>query len=828
MQEKFHKMQESEKNDSIEMTLRGVAEYVLVGVFGLLPLMFIPLVYAPFEYSKTFIVIVGIFISCIFFSLSILRSGSIKITAPWALLSFWAVALTSVISAALSGDMRDSFIGESLEVHTAVFAVLLATVMTLWAVLGRSKSSIMRLYILLTGSAIFLGSFHILRVLLGTDFLSFGIFTSFSSSPLGGWNDVGLFFGLTILLSLVALEQLPLTKWGRILFSVVVAVSLAMLAIVNFFAIWIVLALVSLIQLMYVLTKDRFAEKTIPMQGVPHTPIYSIILSSTVFLLSILFIVGGSAVGGMVSNVTGISHLEVRPSLSATIEIGRQVYQENAFTGIGANKFTDAWRLYKDQSINQTIFWSTDFASGSGFVITEFVTGGIIAVVAWLVFFMMFISSGFKMLFKAVHVDRFWYFIGTSSFVAALYLWSMAIVYSPGPVMLMLTALFTSIVFVARGALIGDAQRRLSITANKRAAFVLVAVVMLVIVGSTSVLYYSGRHYTSVYAYNTTINDTSDSNSIEESETAILAAYSVTKNDSYLRQIVAYQLNKMGVLMDVAEPSQQQQQVFQTAVSNGINTAQLAIQNDPDDSLNWSAIGAIYSLLAGAGLDDAEERAVESFAKARSLDPSNPIHYLFEAQLHFRTQKLESARSSVMKAIELKSNYAEALFFLTQLDISEGKVDDAIATTKSIISLEPRNPIRFYQLGVLESSNENNKGAIEAFSQAIKIDSNYSNARYLLALTLVKEGNTDDALFHLEEVLRLNPDNTKVKNVIESIQSGDVSDVGIENAPETILEPENISEEAGEVTASEDPQTPLLSTDNPAQDTNLIDSETTE
>ena len=67
----------------------------------------------------------------------------------------------------------------------------------------------------------------------------------------------------------------------------------------------------------------------------------------------------------------------------------------------------DAWRLYKDPSINQTIFWNTDFESGNGFVSTAMVTTGLFGVIAWVLFLGLFCWQGVRLLFQAGHSDRF-------------------------------------------------------------------------------------------------------------------------------------------------------------------------------------------------------------------------------------------------------------------------------------------------------------------------------------------------------------------------------------------------------------------------------------
>jgi len=271
----------------------------------------------------------------------------------------------------------------------------------------------------------------------------------------------------------------------------------------------------------------------------------------------------------------------------------------------------------------------------------------------------------------------------------------------------------------------------------------------------------------------------------------------------------------MNSLLGLEESTPEQQQAFQAAAANGVNAAQLAVDTDPTDSLNWSTLGGVYSILAAAGVEGAKDRAADAFAKARLFDPTNPSYALLEAQLLSRTGDIEGARALAIAAVQLKQNYTDALFFLTQLDIADGKVEDAIATTRAIISLEPNNPARYYQLGVLESSAENVDNAIAAFSGAIALDTNYANARYFLALAYIQKGDSDAALEQLEVVLTLNPGNTDIESLIAQLKSG----VAFEVAPETLLEqieePEAVTEGiSNEVTASETPDTPLVSSVN--------------
>lgn len=799
----------SEAEDKIESSLRHFSEHILTFVFGFLPIVFIPVAFLPFDYSKVLVVISALALAVIFFSLSVLRSGSLKIAAPAPLIGLWAIAGVSVISAVFSGDTTDALFGDLFEVNTALFLILLALIGSLTSFVRLSKMAIMRLYIFLTGSAFLLAIFHILRVLFGSDFLTLGIFNGATSSVIGSWNDLGLFLGLSVLLSMVALEQLPLTKWGRVAFAVGIMLSLVMLGVINFKAIWWVLGLVSLVMLMYGLVRDRFSDTIVPQEKTSAS-MQSILLSLSVFVISLTFVIAGGPLGGLISNATGISYLEVRPSFSATTDIARSVYTENAFFGVGPNRFVDAWRLYKDPAINQTIFWNTDFRGGNGYVTTYLVTTGIFGILAWLTFFGLFLYAGFKMLFKTVHADRFWFFIGSSAFVAATYLWGMSVIYMPGATVLFLAALFTSVMMAAYVEMLKPRVLSLSVLRNKRAAIVLVGMVMIIVVGGASSLYFIGRHYSAVYTYGKTLTSVEPGTSIAQVEQGVANAFAISQNDVYARQVANYQLAKINTLLNIQDPTPEQQQEFQNAVINGVNAAQKAVEIDPTDALNWSVLGSVYSILVAAGETEVTTRAEEALANARKYAPNNPVYVLQEAQLQVRAQNVDRARELIVEAIRLKPNYTDALNFLTELEIASGRTEEAIAATRSIITIEPNNPARYYQLAILLSATGDVEGAVTSLERAVALNQNYANARYLLAIAYAEQGRFADALSQLDVVLELNPDNQQVLGLIDQLRSGNFTPTPAQ-APETVNEPETVTENAETVTASEAPDTPLIS-----------------
>lgn len=797
-------------NDPIARLLKGYAQNILVVVFGLLPIFFLPIDALPFEYTKILLVAGGVFLALILYSLSALRAGGVAVGVSFTLLSVWVLVVVSGISAFLGGDTSDSFLGEGVQTQTTAFMILLALVMSVWTLIDSGKRAVMRLYMLLAVSTIVLVVFHAIRLAFGSDMLSFGLFTSPTTSPVGSWNDLALFLGLSVILAIVALEQLSLTLHGRSLFVAVVLLSLLMLSVINFFVVWLVLGFTGLTIVVYALTKDRMHGTQLSLTPKRPFNTTSLVTSLVVCVVSVFFIIGGSVLGGTLSAWTGVSYVEVRPSLGATLDVARGVYEENTFFGVGPNKFNDAWKQFKDPAINTTVFWNTDFTAGNGFITTALVTMGVVGFLAWIVFLGMFVVSGIRMLMCGNDQDRTWYFIGISSFVGGLYIWGMSLVYVPGAVMLLVGALCVGITISADRALRGSTRKTFSMVTDRRTGFVFTLVVIAVIIGSVSSLYGVGRHYASTHAYLKGMSAAS-AGALDEARTHFEQSYTLYASDLPMRRIGEIELSRLNVILTKEAPTEADQLEFRQIVQNGIAVSEEAQAQDSTESENWTLLGNLYSLLLDLNIDGVYEKASESLGTARALNPRNPIAVLNLGVLEGKRGNYDSARAFTEEAIRLRPNFTDAFYYLSQIDIVTGNVDGAILTTRSIISLEPNNPVRYYQLGILEAAQKNIPNAILAFEEAVRLDTNYANARYMLALAYEESGRVSDAEKELEQVLLLNPGNTDVEVRIRALREGDGTERVIDTLPPVpVTEADAVKSTDGTVTTDSEPETSLV------------------
>lgn len=784
------------KVDSVSQSLMAVSQSVLVLAIAFTPLFFIPNIPGILGFVKIYFILFLVLISLVCTSLSVLRSGMISVKISPLLVSFWGVVGAGLISALLSPAITASLFGDVLEIHTVGFLAILGLIMTSVLIFTNSKRSILYVYGAILGSAFIVSLLHIVRIIFGAGFLSFGILFNQSDSLVGSFNDLGIFLGLTIILSLVAVVQLSLPRSGMALIGMVVSAALFLLMVVNFFIIWLILSLFSLTLLMYSLTKDRFGVSAdSPEIHSTKVSLAKVALIAGVFFVSTIFLIGGSSLDATMARVTGVNYLEIRPSATATFSVMRNVYQDNAFTGSGPNLFSDSWNKYKDSSINSTVFWQTPFSAGSGYVLTWFITAGLLGAVTWIIFLGLFLYSGLQMLVRGQSSDSFWYFAGTTSFATGAYIWLMSVFYVPGPTVLIVGAVSTGIMIIAHQTLLPKGRTVYNLLSSSKTGFILIVTVMIVIISSISVGYGAVRQLMAAVTFSTAARgiDSNDPNAITLVTSRIANAYSLYPSDTYLREIAQYQLLNLNSLLALAQPTAEQQQQFKSSASSAAQAASMAVQKRPSDARNWQMLGDVFGTLSVIKVDGAQKNAFDNYAKAEALNPKNPYYVLQKAFIEFKNDNRAESRRLASFALELKPNYTDALFLITQIDIADGDLKKAITSTQSLISYDASNPGRYYQLGVLQAADNNHDGAISAFTTAIELSPNYANARYFRALQYLDIKQKDLAISELKIIRDMNADNKGLDELINKINSGEVTSSNLSNSKPVV--------EAKEVTA---------------------------
>jgi tetratricopeptide (TPR) repeat protein len=771
--------------DFLGKYLESIARWSLILSIGLLPLLFLPGSLSLTLTYKPYLALFGVLAALLFGSLALLRIGKLTWYRHPLVLAWWGIVGASAVTGLIAPQTKFAFFGDTLDIHTVGFLALLGALMSLGVLFRSSRGGIIMLYGFVWCGVTLITLWHLLRVVLGADALTLGTFTTSAASPIGSLNDLALFAAMTILVSLVALFRLGLSRLYTGMFVAGILVSLAVLMLVNFFMVWLAVGLFALLLTVFSLTRQRFADA-----GPSTVSITVVVLSLIVFLVSAIFVVGGSALGTAVSNATGVSYLEVRPSWSATLDIAKQVFINSPFTGTGPNHFSEAWTQFKDSSINATLFWNVPFNAGNSYAATAVLGAGVFGVIAWLVFYVMLAVTGFRTLTAPRVEDELWHFIGTISFVIAAFVWGVALVYVPGSVVLIVGAMATGLLITASTQLVSRKVYSVDLLTSSRVGFVLISGVMIAIIVTIVVGYGAVRQMMMSKTYASVLTVPAGENQVDEITSRLIAAYQYYRTDTIARELALYKIAVLRVSAGTVGTSTAEVQAFFTQANDAKVMSDMAIELKPNDARNWATRGDLYTLLASIGVADAEGLARSAYDDAKKRDPQNPYYDVQQALLEIIKRDNDAARNAIGEALKKKPNYVDALTLLVQLEINAGQVDQAIAATEALANLEPQNAGRFYQLGVLYNAKGDTARAKMAFSRAIEIDPAYANARYLRALQFLAEGDTATAISELKIVRDLNPDNGIIGSLIGQIESGEVTPATVNGtAPATISEP---------------------------------------
>lgn len=738
---------------------KAASVLVTVLVF-LLPLFFIPGLSLSLQFTKSILIASVVFLGLIFYIVAQLQKRQIDLPRNPVLLMLWLVPFVYLASTIFSGNIKVSVFGSHLNVDTLSFIVLMTVATSLVVMLVKSQQRIVQIYVALFASFGVLALYHLLRIVFGGDFLTFGVFTTSTASPVGSWNDLAIFSGLIAILSLILITTRLLSKRVTSLFKGSLVVALFFLVLINFETVWWVVGFFALAAFVYSIISGTNEEGE--RRGMSGT-------SLIVLVLSLIVLFFGNGIGGYLSEKFNTQYFDVRPSWESTIEIGKTVYTDRTLFGSGPNTFEKEWLLNKPAGINNTLFWNVNFNTGIGFIPTSFITTGLLGIIAWMLFLLTFLFVGFKALILRGGEDKFSYHVILASFLSAAYLWLLLIMSAPSAAIIGLTFVFTGIF----AASLRHQSRQFSIvfSENPRLGFIAVFILTIVFLGSIAGLFSLSQKYTAAISHEQGVRlaTTDLPLAIEKIKKATL----LDNNDQYFRSLTEAHIIELNQLFTESDkPADELRAQFQAIVGNAVGSAQAALEIDETNYRNWSELGRVYQVIASLDIEGAYQNAVAAYDGALKYNPEDPSLYLARAELEFTVNDNKLGKEYIGKALQKKNNYSAAIFLLTQVQIEEGNVTDAIVSAEALTLIDPNNATGYFQLGLLRYNSNDNRGAIGALERAVDINPSYSNARYFLGLAYFNADRIEDSLEQFMEVQKRNPENNDIAVIIDNLQTG--------------------------------------------------------
>lgn len=730
---------------------------------------FIPYVTVTLEASKGFLLSVGTTLSVFFWLIARLGEGKFTFPKDRLILFAGAIPLVFLIASFFSSSLYVSLFGNGFEIGTFGSMLILYVIFFLSSVYFQTEKRLWYFIGALFLGALILSVFELLNIFIGFGNFLPGLLNGVSAGNLvGSWNSFALLFGLIILLSLFTLEFLKTKGFFLFVQYFLLVTGLFFLVVINIPLVWMLVGVFSIIIFVYSVSIQHAGIRIVHGGGEKKRFPFAALI---VVFVSLAFLIGNNSLGGLVSKYVNISNPEVRPSVVTTSQIAWKSIKHNPAFGTGPNTFVIDWALWQPKDIAQTIFWNTDFTEGFSTLGTFVVTTGILGLLAWILFFVIYFIRGIQSLRIALKDPLSNYFILTT-FMVSLYSWITFIIYTPNIIMLMLA-------FASSGILIGILVYRevievkhLSFLNDPRNSFFAILSLMVLMLVTLSVTYLYVEKFTSVIYFSNSLNANNTMESLSHSEKMLTNAISLDKNDLYYRTLSQVYIAEIGVLVNDKNVSEDViKSSLQQLINFAQNSATLAVSQNPKQYLNYVNLGNIYASLVPLSVENSYDSAMNSYKKAESLSPNNPSIILREAELEVTNKNNDQARKLIQQALDLKLNYTDALFLLAQIETNEGNSSAAIKQVEKAASLAPNDSTIFFRLGLLRYNSSDYSNAVSAFERAVILDNNYLNARYFLGLAYQKVARNSDALIQFKILEKVLPDNQDVKNAINSLSA---------------------------------------------------------
>lgn len=219
-------------------------------------------------------------------------------------------------------------------------------------------------------------------------------------------------------------------------------------------------------------------------------------------------------------------------------------------------------------------------------------------------------------------------------------------------------------------------------------------------------------------------------------------------------------------LNELQEPlSDQDIRNIQAIVIKAINQAEKAAEISPNNVTTWETSGVVYREIGG--MDD---KARDAFKKATELETTNPVLHTELGKIYLKLNDIENAKNSFTTAIELKSDYFDALFQEALIYEKEGDLDRTLFKMEKLEEQYPLNAEIKFQLGRLYFNREELDKAISLFEWIIVMNPNHSNGFYYSGLVYERKGETEKAILAFERVLELNPGSQEVAQKLKELK----------------------------------------------------------
>ena len=720
----------------------------------LLPLFFLPFTPNVLMYPKQLISLFLLSIS--FLAWVFLQYQREKVTVKKAKLIYLGIIIllgVSSFSTAFSLWWPGSLWGWPLEISQSLISLLIFVLsfFLLMNVLEKKEEILIFLIFLVAGTSLS-ALFAVLQF--------FGIFLlpwSFAKTPgftlLGSPTLCGFFFLLILPLTffLISITKGLLKKF--FIFSSFLFVVAILL--VNSSILWIFLALEALF-LFFLFQKEN------------HLKFY---IGGSLFLLTlaVIFALIRIPILGL-----PLRPAEITLSFASELDIGKGVFQKGlkeVLLGTGPGTFVYNYSQFRSPLLNKTFVWGTRFPQGSSFLFDWFLGLGTLGGFALLFLEIGILKNSFKL--KKQKRNLF-IFLAPPLFLFFLFQFFYIANFSLLLLFFFLAGIVSNLALQDKLVFGGRRSWRRDIIAGG---------LVLTLLATLTLFYFEGRYFMGQVLYGRAISN-SQKGDLEKAIPLMEKAIKIDSwQDLYWRDLAQFSLAfAEKTSRDETLERTQKERIVQDSVRKSLQAINRAITLNLHNVANWNVRGFIYRNLIG--IRGAGELALESYKRAHQLEPASPYPlgeigrvYILMAQNFEKEEKkkekeqsLKYALNYLEKALKVKEDYALAHYLLAVVYDQQGQIKEAIKSLENTASFAPQDVGVKFQLGVLYFREREYKKAKAIFQQTLLLNPNYDDARYMLALTLLRIGERENAEKELKELAQKYPENETLRQILQDLE----------------------------------------------------------
>ncbi len=171
------------------------------------------------------------------------------------------------------------------------------------------------------------------------------------------------------------------------------------------------------------------------------------------------------------------------------------------------------------------------------------------------------------------------------------------------------------------------------------------------------------------------------------------------------------------------------------------------------DATDREALRGVYDASYKRGAYQESVSALERLAKLQPKSSCEPL--LLLSRSYQRLGQLPEARQRAERCLELERGHSGAHFLIGWTWLGEGDLDKAKAEFEQALLGDPNSTEALFRLATVEARLGNRPGATRLLEKAVKVDPDFTSARYELAQAYTAERRPADAAKQFEEFRRL-------------------------------------------------------------------------